>query len=224
MKKRKNKEENTNVIKLSFDEIKELISIPSFKFQKYVSPLLNLANRYSQATRPKTVGQLSELIKQWKKETKEHSIESWKKWYSERYPNAIKNAVDKMKRMIETFKESMKNIDENTIKNWIEDLIYYKTFAGLYFQEAILKELARRMSTNYRLASPKEESKGIDGYINNIPVSVKPETYRIERNLVEVIRAPIIYYKKEEDGIVFDVSEVVKAFESRNKKESKFMK
>jgi gas vesicle protein len=222
MVKRKNKEESDHIIKLSFDEIKELISLPSFKFQKYVSPLLNLANRYSQATRPKTVGQLSELIKQWKKETKEHSIESWKKWYSERYPNAIKNAVDKMKRMIETFKESMKSIDENIIKDWVEDLIYYKTFAGLYFQEAILKELARRTNLKYRTATPEEESKGIDGYIGDIPISIKPETYKIERNLVEVIRVPIIYYKKEKDGITFDISEVIEALKSRKTSKTLF--
>jgi len=30
--------------------------------------------------------------------------------------------------------------------------------------------------TNYRLAEPDEESKGIDGYIGDIPVSIKPNT------------------------------------------------
>jgi hypothetical protein len=87
---------------------------------------------------------------------------------------------------------------------------------GLRFQEAILKELSSRLGKKYRLAKPEEESKGIDGFIDNIPVSVKPETYKLERDLKEKIKAPIIYYRKEKDCIIFDVSEVIRIFVSHN--------
>jgi len=49
----------------------------------------------------------------------------------------------------------------------------------------------------YRTATPEEESKGIDGYIGNEPVSIKPTTYKT-KNLQENIQAKIIFYEKPE--------------------------
>jgi len=60
-----------------------------------------------------------------------------------------------------------------------------KTFAGLKFQEAILKRGARIKGTHWRWSKPDEESKGIDGYIGNIPVSIKPFTYEVKASLPE---------------------------------------
>jgi len=52
---------------------------------------------------------------------------------------------------------------------------------------------------------PEEESKGIDGYIGDIPVSMKPESYKAKRALSEKIQAKFIYYKKAKDGITIDI-------------------
>ena len=51
-------------IRISSKEIRECLDIESIEFPKYVSSLINLANQYSQGTRPKVVGQMSELIQQ----------------------------------------------------------------------------------------------------------------------------------------------------------------
>jgi len=53
-----------------------------------------------------------------------------------------------------------------------------------------------------------EESKGIDGYIGNVPVSIKPDTYEVKASLPEYINIRIIYYKKVNDGIEVDYSEI----------------
>ncbi|MEM2179126.1 MAG: MjaI family restriction endonuclease [Candidatus Aenigmatarchaeota archaeon] len=203
--------QNNNItqIVLSFDEIRELVAKPR-KFPKYSSPLLNLANQFSQATRPEVVGQMTELIKEWKYETREHTFESWKKWYYQKKPEGITNAVRRIKKMIKNFKEVIEKIDEELIQEWIEDLVLTQTFIGLRFQEAILKKLSLLSGKKYRMATPKEESKGIDGFIGNIPVSIKPETYKIKKMLREEIKAQIIFYKKEKNKIVFDVSNVMK--------------
>lgn len=63
------------------------------------------------------------------------------------------------------------------------------------------KKGAEIKKTNYRLAEQDEESKGIDGYIGEIPVSIKPHPYEIKSELPEHIGIKIIYYKKEKDGI-----------------------
>ena len=49
-------------IKLTNEEIREYFDIESPEFPKYVTQILNLANRNAQGTRPKVVGQMSNLI------------------------------------------------------------------------------------------------------------------------------------------------------------------
>jgi len=61
----------------------------------------------------------------------------------------------------------------------------------------------------YRHAKPSEESCGIDGYIGNVYVSIKPETYQMRKGLNEEIHSKIIFYKNVKDEIIVDYSAVV---------------
>ncbi len=190
-------------IKISNEEIRNMLGSTSLKFPKYSTQILNLANQNAQATRPKTVGQMSELIK----EFPGNSLEEWEEWYLRKYPDAIKTATDKIVDMIDNFKDVMEQIDKELIEKWVYDLVVVKTFIGLKFQEAILSKISQIFNQTYRLASPEEESKGIDGFIGEIPVSIKPETYKTQKNLKENIKVKIIYYKKVRDGISIDLSD-----------------
>ena len=49
--------------------------------------------------------------------------------------------------------------------------------------------------------TPDEESRGIDGYIGGVSVSLKPITYRSKKMLAEEIEAHIIFYEKLKDGL-----------------------
>jgi len=168
--------------------------------------LINLANQNAQGTRPRVVGQLTELIK----ECPERTYEGWKKWYLSKYPNAIENATERISEMMNNLKEVIKSIDKSMIKKWAEDLVLEKTFIGLRFQEAILKKVASIKNTNYRLAEPKEESQGIDGFIDDTPVSIKPITYKTKNALREEIKAKIIFYNKIKSGLEIDADNVLK--------------
>jgi hypothetical protein len=194
-----------NKVKISFSQIKKYLGSSVEEFPKYSTQILNLANQDSQATRPKTVGQLSQLIQ----EFKGNKLEKWEEWYLKKYPKAIEMATKKLKDMVTNFKDSINKIDDKIIKKWVKDLVVVKTFIGLKFQEAILKKGAEIMKKNYRLSSPAEESKGIDGFIGDIPVSIKPETYKIKKGLSENIKLKIIYYEKLKDGIEVDYSEII---------------
>lgn len=191
-------------IKLKSDEIKKILDIESPEFPKYVTQILNLANRNAQGTRPKVVGQMSELIKEFGGFT----FQEWKEWYIGKNPEAIENATKKIMGMVENFKEAIGKIDERTIAEWVEDLVIIKTFVGLRFQEAILKKGAELKRTTYRSALPGDESKGIDGYIGDIPISIKPDTYKLKNELPESIRTKIVCYEKTDDGILIDYSEI----------------
>jgi len=195
-------------IKVNFKILnKELIAEISGEakiFPKYTTQLINLANQNSQGTRPKVVGQLSDLIQ--KCPHKEY--EKWKEWYLEQQPKAINNATDKIFEMIKNLKEAINKIDKEMVKSWVKDLVIDKTFIGLKFQEAILKRVAKIKNTTYKLSNPKEESKGIDGFIGNVPVSIKPTTYKTKNMLREQIEVKFIFYDKKKDEINVDIGDL----------------
>lgn len=195
---------NKKKIKISSEQIKQYLNAPVHDFPKYTTQILNLSNQNAQGTRPRVVGQLSELIQEFTGKT----IKEWEKWYLDKYPNAIKDATDKVFSMVENLKEAINKIDRSMAKEWVKDLVIIKTFAGLRFQEALLKKGAELMGANYRLSEPLEESKGIDGFIGNIPISIKPYTYKSKKSLSEEIDVKIVYYKKIKTGIEVDYSEL----------------
>lgn len=188
--------------KIKNNEIQEIIKGEVIEFPKYSTQLMNLANQNSQGTRPKVVGQLSDLIQ----EFDGNKIDDWETWYLNKKPTAINDAVNKIYPMVEQLKDSITKIDKKLVEKWVQDLVITKTFLGLKFQEAILKRISEELKTTYRLASSEEESKGIDGVIGNKPVSIKPITYKTKMNLNENIDVPIIFYDKKKDGINIEFS------------------
>ncbi len=178
-------------IKLTNEEIREYFDIESPEFPKYVTQILNLANRNAQGTRPKVVGQMSNLIKEFDGKT----IQEWEKWYLEKNPQAVEKATNRIITMVESLKEAINKIDRKMIETWVKDLVIIKTFLGLRFQEAILKKGAQLKGVEHRLAISDEEAQGIDGWIGNIPVSIKPDTYEVKKELLEGIEATIIFTK-----------------------------
>jgi hypothetical protein len=193
-----------SIFKIKNSELVAEISGEAKEFPKYTTQIMNLANQNAQGTRPRVVGQLSELIQQCPH--KEYS--KWREWYLQQQPKAIDDATHKVFAMVEELKKAINHIDEKLVRKWVEDLVIDKTFIGLKFQEAILKRVARIKNTSYRLSTPDEESKGIDGFIGNTPVSIKPTTYKTKNMLNEQIDAKIIFYEKEKDGIDVDISQL----------------
>ncbi len=190
-------ENNYQVIRIKTKKITEDIIGQKIKFPKYTTQLMNLANRNSQATRPKHVGQLSELIQQFDGQ----DYDDWVTWYTDRHPQAIDAATRKIYQMVLKMKRAMERIDEEMIRKWAQNLILTKTYVGLQFQKSILMQIAKRKNQTFRLAVPSEEAKGIDGFIGSTPVSVKPFSYQSQKGLNEQIDVAIIYYKKVRGGL-----------------------
>lgn len=184
-------------IKMRNEEITQLLDADAASFPKYATQLINLANQNAQGTRPEVVGQMSDLIQEFKGK----KLEEWEKWYLSKFPEAIDRAKIKIMQMIENFKQVITKIDAEMIAAWVKDLVIVKTFVGLKFQEAILKRVAAHMGKSYRMADPEEEAKGIDGYIGDNPVSIKPQTYESKQMYPESISVQIVYYDKVKDGI-----------------------
>lgn len=190
-------------LKIPNSEVQELLSGKTYNYPKYATQIMNLANQNAQGTRAKIVGQMSDLIQ----EFEGTALSEWEKWYLESHPDAIDNATEKVYAMVTLFKDAILKIDKETVREWIEELVVVKTFSGLKFQEAILKKISIHFKKPYRLAKPDEESKGIDGFIGDMPISIKPITYKTKMGLNEEISVPIVFYDKKKSEIVIEFDE-----------------
>lgn len=179
----------------------------SFSFPKYTSQLINWANQNAQGTRPVVVGQMSELFPEFMNSGMEITIENWRKWYTEKYPEAFENATDKIFAQVQNLRNAIPLIDREMVEKWVQDLVINKTFNGMYVQKAILASLAEKRGTTYRLATPEEEAIGIDGYVGEIPYSVKPDTYKTMGRLSETIDVKMIYYSKTKTNLKIEVED-----------------
>ena len=179
----------------------------SYTFPKYTSQLINWANQNAQGTRPVVVGQMSELFPEFMSSDSEMTIDGWRAWYIERYPDAFEKATDKIYAQVQNLRNAIPLIDRDMVKHWVEDLVIHKTFNGLYVQKAILASLAERTGDTYRLATPEEESKGIDGFVGSFPYSIKPDTYKTMGRLSEIINVKMIYYTKTKTGLKIEVED-----------------
>lgn len=195
------------IFRIKNEELMELNGSRALSFPKYTSQLINWANQNAQGTRPRAVGQLSELFPEYQKDVDSVTLEGWEKWYLDRYPNAINDAADKIFHQIENLKEAIQLIDEEMVREWVRDLIITKTYNGLYVQQAILTRLAGQRGLPCRLARPDEESLGIDGYVGDVAYSIKPNTYKTMGRLSETIPVKMIYYTKTKNGLTIEVEE-----------------
>ena len=65
--------------------------------------LINLANGISQATRPKNVGQMSDLFQQFRETCDSHDVTDWEKYYNGE--DKIKEATEKNWKYIQDIKK-----------------------------------------------------------------------------------------------------------------------
>lgn len=206
----------SRTIKLTEEEREKLVAEIDPQFPKYTTQIMNTANQNSQGTRPRVVGQLSEIVEEYKEEYPDGDFEDWEEFYLEEYDGEerIEEATEKVYEMVVKMREAAEEIDEEMVRRWIEDLVLYKTYTGLgRNEEAIFEKLSEEYNLEYSRSTPAEESKGIDGYLGDQPVSIKPETYQQKSRLQEDIDVPIVYYKeyKSNDNLKLYLDELDEA-------------
>lgn len=189
------------------EELAEYNKSDAPQFPKYTSQLINWANQNAQGTRPKVVGQLSDVFPAYQKETGAVSIEGWENWYLNQYPHAIDEATEKIFAQVENLKGAIGQIDKEMVRRWVKDLVITKTYNGLYVQEAILARIAGARGIPYRMAAAAEEAQGIDGYVGDTAYSIKPSSYKTMNRLPEEIPVKMVYYTKKKTGLLIEVEE-----------------
>lgn len=177
------------------------------EFATHVRPLLNEANDTAQSTRPENVGQVSDMFDR----DEFQSIEQWREWYlnsnherdelkdplsGKTGEDLIEEATDSTWEKIQEYRRVLEEIERETVKRWIEELVLIKTPEGLTHEGEVLEHLADEYDMELTDSSADEESQGIDGYLGEKPVSVKSAEYATNsrREEIEDIDHPIILY------------------------------
>lgn len=192
-------------ITISSNKIVKLKSGNLEHFPKYTTYLINQASQTAQATRPKIVGQLSDEYPNYVSECEEKgetpTLKGWEEYHATKYPDALNKSIYLINDMINKFKNSINKIDEELILEWAKDLLYDKTFYGFNI-ESTIKLYLIDSGLNIRDATPEDESKNIDLYINDKPYQIKPITLDYKQTIASYIDIPIIFYEKKGTGIV----------------------
>ena len=159
------------------DDVKGSLGIPPVYFPKYTTQIINLAGQNSGATRPKVVGQMSDLTV----ESDARSLDEWEGFYRSQRPDAPVAAADKIENMVENIREAMELVDREMIDRWVEDLLINKTYYGFRAQDAILEHMSNRLGLPLRQATPADE-------ICKTVIIRYPVVLFLERLLIMILR------------------------------------
>jgi len=180
---------------------------------KYTTYLLNPAINLSQSNRPEVVGQMSDIIEEFREKHPEGNFEDWVEFYFEEYggEERLEEAAETAYPMVKKMKEAFEQVDRELTHDYLRDLVLFKTYEGFDIQETLLRKLGELFDTDVRRATAEEESRGIDGYVGNQPIQIKPVTYK--DNLQEEFDAPVVYYdeNKTNKAMTVDISEMNEA-------------
>lgn len=178
--------------KFDLEDNKEDYSTSDAEFPKYTRGIINLANKDSGGTKPAVVGKMSEMFDP----DEFDDYEEWHEWYIKNHGESIEVATEKIMEMIERYRKAIKEIDEDMVEEWVRELVIEKTAEGLMIETMILRYLSDQHDVEYYQSSSSEESRGIDGYLGNQPISVKPKSYDTKGSTKgrEDIDAPIVKY------------------------------
>ena len=185
---------------------------------KYTTYLLNPAINLSQSNRPEVVGQMSDIIEEFREQRPEGNFEDWIEFYFEEYggEERLEEATQMAYPMVEKMKEAFEQVDRELTHNYLRDLVLFKTYEGFDIQEALLRKLGEIFDADIRRATAEEESRGIDGYVGDQPVQIKPITYK--DNLQEEFDAPVVYYdeNKTNKAMTVDISEMNESMDANS--------
>lgn len=107
--------------KISNEYISKCNDTEISEYPKYTTQVINLANQNAGGTRPRNVGQLSELLPEYLSSPGEASLSGWKEWYNERYPDAVNNAVDRVWDQVNNLRDCMDYIDKHILSRIFND-------------------------------------------------------------------------------------------------------
>jgi hypothetical protein len=177
-----------------------------FDFPKYSKPVLNIATQNSKATQVKTVGSMKELFTEFlaTKQTAGHSVEAWQEFYFTQHKGQAKiaTAADKLWDMLSKMPLDKTVFTKAVAEAYITDLVINKTHYGMSGEYHSVLAVAKYFDLEHRWSTAEEETQGIDAWIGDYPVQVKPadsvKKHHV-RNHADTDKTLVITYESKKD-------------------------
>jgi hypothetical protein len=172
-------------------------------FPKYTKPILNIATQNSKATQVKIVGSMKD---QWTAfmATGGRSVAEWEAWYmTNGGKQKIQAATDKLWAMLNQMPLDHAVFTRDLAEQYILDLVINKTHYGMSGEYHSVLAVAEYFKKPYRFSTAEEESQGIDAWLDDRPVQVKPhDSVKMHHvyNGADVEKTLVITYEAKKDS------------------------
>lgn len=127
------------------------------------------------------------------------TLGNWEAFYANRWgTDGLDSATEKLYEMIQ--KMGIPWIDETMCADYVDEVIYNKTHFGMGGESTAIAVAAEYFDLPYRFSNAEEESQGIDGWIGEHPVQVKPaDSYKKNHvfNGADTEETLVITYEKK---------------------------
>lgn len=169
------------------------------EWPKYSTQLLNIANQNCKGTDIKLIGSMKELWLEMRGQGIRGTLSNWKKFYlSKKGKKVLKQSSEKVYDMLKKMKIHW--IDEEMCHDYIKEMVFNKTHMGMAGEEMAVEAVAKYFKMKYHFSNAQEEAQGIDAWIGNVPVQVKPhdsvKKHHV-RNHADVNKTLVITYESK---------------------------
>jgi len=131
------------------------------------------------------------------------TVTEWETFYTANGGvDRIERATDKLHSMLNKMPVDHAIFSRDLAKNYIIDLVIYKTHFGMSGEYYAVLATAKHYNMALRWSNAAEESQGIDAWLDNFPVQVKPhDSHKVNhvRNHADTTKTLVITYESKKD-------------------------
>jgi hypothetical protein len=192
--------EEKNMIKLTAKFYKENDTRARRVWPTYSTQILNIAGQNSRCFDAKKVGSMKESWLEFVKTGQPDTLENWENFQRAKIgEESLQWSADKLFDMVHN-KMQILWITKEMCRDYIEEVIFNKTHFGMGGESAAIQAASKYFNLPFRFSNAEEESQGIDGWIGEYPVQVKPEdTYKKGHvfNAADTEKTLVLTYEKK---------------------------
>lgn len=169
-------------VELTIDDTEVYDTLPTFEWEKYQKGFLGILNNaYNQScnTGTKVLGDMSEITSQYDggsyTDFLVYYADEWDG--TERTNEATQRMADNIVNRIESVGG---RIDEKVAFKWANQYVQYmlvNSYRGFMDEARAIELVADEVDADWRVADSSKESEGVDGYIDERSVQVKPDSH-----------------------------------------------
>jgi len=197
-----------SMLKLTAKHFNSITKKDRCEFPLNSKPILNIATQNSQATRPAIVGSMKDFFTEFLA-TGGKTVDQWETWYKAHKDKngndghqRIVAATDKLHAYLNKMPLDHAVFTRDIAEKYLLDLIINKTHYGMSGEYHSVVAAAKYFGKEYRFSTAEEESQGIDAWLGDCPVQVKPadsvKKHHV-RNHADEEKTLVITYKSKED-------------------------